>query len=83
MEKLKEGRSSMSEEKDVSQRKSLTKSQAMGVMVIGGLLFILAILVPVQQGTTLYTAKIITGIIGFCVLCVGAYLRPMPREKKE
>jgi len=55
----------------------------MGVMGVGGLLFLLAILVPVQQGTTLYTAKVIAGIIGFCVLCVGAYLRPMPREKKE
>ena len=72
----------MSEEKDVSKRKILTKTQALWVMGIGGLLFILAILVPAQQGTTLYTMKIITGIIGFCVLCIGAYLRPVLRDKK-
>lgn len=71
----------MSEERDVSKRKSLTKTQAMWVMGIGGLLFLLSILVPVPQGTTLYTIKIIAGIVGFCVLCIGAYLRPMPKGK--
>ncbi len=73
----------MSEEKDVSNRKSLTKAQAMWVMGIGGFLFLLSILVPAQQGTTLYTIKIIAGIIGFCVLCLGAYLRPVPKEKQS
>ncbi|MCX7787854.1 MAG: hypothetical protein N2442_09165 [Spirochaetes bacterium] len=71
----------MSEENDVSKKKTLTKTQAMAVMGIGGGLFLLSILVPVQQGTTLYTVKVIAGILGFCVLCVGAYLRPVNKAK--
>ena len=55
----------------------LSKSTSIGVMVAGGLM----ILIPwfffaAEQGSTLQIAKTLVGVVGFVVLCVGAYYRP-------
>ena len=58
-------------------KKTLSKPQAVTLMVIGAILFVFSILIPTAQGTTAEYVKIAVGIIGFIVLCLGAYLRPM------
>ncbi len=58
-------------------KKTLTKPQAMAVMTLGGIMFILAIFIPVEPGSIAQTVKFIVGFVGFCVLAVGSYFRPM------
>jgi hypothetical protein len=65
-----------SEKKDFGPRKRLTKLQAIGIMVAGGVLILLAWFVPAEQGTTFHLIKVGIGLLGFVGLCVGAYLRP-------
>ena len=65
-----------SEKKDFGPRKRLTKPQAIGIMVAGGVLILLAWFVPAEQGTTFHVIKVGVGLLGFVGLCVGAYLRP-------
>ncbi len=55
----------------------LTKPQAITVMVIGGIMLLLAILIPTEPGSTAQMVKLGVGFVGFCALCAGAYLRPM------
>lgn len=59
-------------------KKPLTKPQAITLMVIGGVLLVLAIFIPTEPGSTAQMVKIGVGVVGFCLLCAGAYLRPMP-----
>ncbi len=63
---------------NVGPKKPLTKPQAITVMVIGGLVVLLAVVIPTEQGSTAQMVKVGVGFVGFCVLCAGAYLRPMP-----
>jgi len=70
----------MSEEtvqKNPGPKKRLSKSGAIGLMVLGGIM----ILIPwfffaAETGSTLQIGKTIVGAVGFVVLCLGAYLRP-------
>jgi len=66
-------------------KKQLTKAQAIIVIAIGGLMLLLSIVIPTAPDSTGHTIKIIVGILGLLVLCVGAYFRPMkaPKNPKE
>ena len=55
----------------------LTKQQAVILMVIGGIMLLLAIFIPTEPGSSAQVWKLLMGFIGFCLLCVGSYLRPM------
>jgi VIT1/CCC1 family predicted Fe2+/Mn2+ transporter len=75
---MKEG--TMSEETTeapVGPRKRLSKSTAIAVMVAGGLMIVIPwFFLPAEQGSALQIVKTLVGVIGFVVLCVGAYYRP-------
>ena len=62
-------------------KSKLTKTQAIIVMIVGGLMFLLAIVIPGEMGTTAYTIKIIAGVLGMCVALAGAGLRPIEPPK--
>ena len=64
--------------RNIGPKKPLTKRQAITLMSIGGLLLLLAIVIPTEQGSTVQMVKVGVGIVGFCGFCAGAYLRPMP-----
>ena len=70
---------------EFAPKKQLTKGQAVTVMVVGGLVLLLSIVIPTAPDSTGHTIKIIVGILGLLVLCVGAYFRPMkaPKNPKE
>jgi hypothetical protein len=57
-------------------KKRLTKSQAVSVMVVGGVMLVAPWFIPIEQGTTLYYLKTGISVAGFIVLCFGSYLRP-------
>jgi hypothetical protein len=57
-------------------KKRLSKQQAIIVMVAGAVLLVLPWFIPTEQGTTAQLVKTLVGVIGFCVLCAGAYFRP-------
>ncbi len=65
--------------------KKLTKPQAITVMAAGGLIFLLAIVIPAGRETTGFTIKMIAGFLGLVAFFVGAWLRPMeaPENPKE
>jgi len=70
----------MSEETDkkgLGPKKRLSKNTAISVMVLGGLM----ILIPwfffsAEQGSPLQIVKTVVGVVGFGILCAGAYYRP-------
>jgi hypothetical protein len=64
------------EKKDSGPRKRLTKQQAIGVMVAGGVMLVVPWFIPAEQGTTLQAGKMLVGGAGFVVLCLGSYFRP-------
>ena len=65
-------------------KSKLTKTQAIIVMVVGGLIFLLAIVIPAERGSTGFTIKIIVAMLGLVVACVGSVLRPKaPANPKE
>jgi len=70
----------MSEETIQNQqgpKKRLSKSTSVGVMVAGGLMILIPwFFFPAEQGSTLQITKTLVGVVGFVVLCVGAYYRP-------
>ena len=66
-----------------SVSKKLTKEQAITVMAVGGLMLLLAIVIPTEQQSTAHTIKVVVGIIGIGVLCVGGWLRPMKASKEN
>jgi hypothetical protein len=57
-------------------KKRLGKQQAIAVMVGGAVLLVLPWFIPAEQGSTAQIVKTLVGVVGFCVLCAGAYLRP-------
>jgi hypothetical protein len=61
---------------ETAQKKRLTKGQAIGVMVAGGIMMILPMILSTEQGSTAHMVKVAIGFLGFCVLCAGAYFRP-------
>ena len=61
----------------VGPKKHLSKAASIAVMVAGGLM----ILIPwffftAEQGSALQISKTLVGVVGFGVLCIGAYYRP-------
>ncbi len=71
------------EKKGEAPKKTLSKKNAIGVMVGGAALFALSLVLPAQPGTALYFARLGLGTIGIIVVCVGAYLRPLTPEKAK
>jgi hypothetical protein len=64
-------------------KRQLTKQQSIVVMVIGGVMLGLAIFVPTEPGSSAQMWKLLMGFVGFCILGVGSYLRPMqPKDEK-
>jgi hypothetical protein len=61
----------------------LTMQQAIVVMVVGGLMLLLAIVIPTEEGSSAQMWKLLMGIVGFCVLGAGAYLRPMQPKAED
>lgn len=59
------------------KRTELKKSQAILVMVIGGILFVQAFFISVEVGSSAHTIKNAVALIGLVVLFVGVYFRPM------
>ena len=57
-------------------KKRLSKQQAVAVMVVGAVLLVLPWFIPTEQGSTGQIIKTLVGVLGFCVLCAGAYFRP-------
>ncbi len=57
-------------------KKRLTKPQAVSLMVGGGVLLVAPWFIPSEQGSTLYMMKVVLGLVGFIVICVGSYFRP-------
>ena len=70
---------------EFAPKKQLTKSQAVTVMVVGGLLLLLSIVIPTEKPSTAHTIKVIVGILGFCIVVVGVAFRPIkaPKNSKE
>jgi hypothetical protein len=64
-------------------KKQLTMQQAIGLMVIGGALLLLAIFIPTEPGTSAQMWKVLMGFVGFCIIGVGAYLRPMKPKAED
>lgn len=62
--------------KDFGPKKRLTKPQAIGVMVAGGILLVLPWFIPSEQGSSLQLVKTGISLAGFVVLCLGSYWRP-------
>jgi len=60
----------------VGPKKRLSKQQAIAVMVGGAVLLVLPWFITTEQGSTAQIVKTLVGVIGFCVLCAGAYFRP-------
>ena len=58
-------------------KRQLTMQQAIMVMMIGGLMLLLAIVIPTEEGSSAQMWKVLMGLVGFCILGTGAYLRPM------
>ena len=58
-------------------KRQLTMQQAIMVMMIGGLMLLLAIVIPTEEGSSAQMWKVLMGLVGFCILGAGAYLRPM------
>ena len=55
----------------------LSKSTSVGVMVAGGLMIVIPwFFFAAEQGSALQIVKTLVGVVGFVVLCVGAYYRP-------
>lgn len=63
-------------QKDFGPKKRLTKGQAVGLMVAGGVLLVLPWLIPSEQGSALYLVKTVISVVGFVGLCLGSYYRP-------
>lgn len=63
-------------------KRQLTMQQAIVVMTIGGLMLLLAIVIHTEEGSSAQMWKVLMGLVGFCILGVGAYLRPM-KPKSE
>ncbi len=61
----------------------LTMQQAIVVMVVGGLMLLLAIVIPTEDGSSAQMWKLLMGLVGFCVLGAGAYLRPMQPKAED
>jgi hypothetical protein len=61
--------------------KHMTKGQAIGVMVAGGVLMLLAMVIHTEEGSTAQMVKVGVGFAGFCILCAGAYFRPPSAPK--
>ena len=57
-------------------KKRLTKSQAVSVMVVEGVMLVAPWFIPSEQGSTLYYMKTGISLAGFIVLCFGSYFRP-------
>jgi hypothetical protein len=57
--------------------------QAMVVMVVGGLMLLLAIVIPTEAGSSAQMWKLLMGFVGFCILGMGAYLRPMKPKAED
>ena len=66
---------------EFAPKKQLTKGQMIAVMAVGRLMLLLSIVIPTESDSTAHTIKIIVGILGLCVLCVGGYFRPMKVPK--
>ena len=66
-------------------KKSWTRKQAMTVIGVGAFMFLLAIIIPTKEQSTAYMIKVIVGIVGIIIACVGAYFRPMkaPEDAKQ
>lgn len=64
------------ERKDHGPKKRLSKGQAVGVMVTGGVLLVLPWFFPSEQGSSLQLFKTGVSLAGFVVLCLGSYYRP-------
>lgn len=63
-------------QRDHGPRKRLTKGQAVGVMIVGGILLVLPWFIPSEQGSSLQLVKTGISLGGFVVLCLGSYYRP-------
>lgn len=62
--------------KDFGPKKRLTKVQAVGIMVLGGVLLVVPWFIPSEQGSTMYIVKTVISVVGFVAICVGSYYRP-------
>ncbi len=72
-----------SEVKALGPTKHLSKQNAIAVMVVGALLILIPwFFFPVEQGSTGQIVKTIVGVLGFVILCAGAYYRP-PSPKQS
>jgi hypothetical protein len=61
----------------IGPKKKLTKPQAVTVMVVGALMILVPwFFFPVEQGSAAQIVKTLTGVVGFAILCAGAYFRP-------
>ena len=64
-------------------KKQFTRGQTIAVITVGGLMLLLSIVIPTEQQSTAHTIKVVVGILGVGVLCVGAWLRPMKASKEN
>ena len=62
------------------KRRELPKNQAIVVMVIGAILLAQVFFFSSEAGSSLHITRIVVAIIGFVVLMVGAYLRPLKAD---
>ena len=65
-------------------KKQLTMQQAIVVMIIGGVVLVATFFISTEPGTSAQMWKVLLGFVVFCILGVGAYLRPMkPKEEDK
>ena len=62
------------------KRRELPKNQAIVVMVIGAILLAQVFFFSSEPGSSAHMTRIVVAIIGFVVLLVGAYLRPIKAD---
>ncbi len=65
---------------DNRQELDAKKKQAYILMIIGGILFALAIIVPTEQGSKQQMVKIGVGLIGLVLFFLGSYRRPQAKQ---
>ncbi len=73
-----------SEVKALGPKHHFSKQTAIAVMVVGGLLILIPwLFFPVEQGSTGQIVKTVVGVLGFVILCAGAYYRPPSAAKQN
>ena len=67
-----------------SPKKESTRFKEHILMAVGGLMFFLSMVISVgEKMSTPHIIKVVGGILGLCIFCVGLYLWGMKPSKED